>query len=100
MASQLLDRSLHRRQSCFVHRSAGVTAFDQACELGHGEGDEDVALFGRQVVEERAARVDDFYLLTDRTAAHDPLTGDVPACLSVEEAAALRAEPPEATRRG
>ncbi|HVE12450.1 MAG TPA: urocanate hydratase [Elusimicrobiota bacterium] len=39
-------------------------------------------------------------LLTDQTSAHDPLTGYVPAGLSLEEAAALRFRDPEGyTRR-
>jgi urocanate hydratase len=36
-----------------------------------------------------------FDLVTDQTAAHDPLTGYVPAGLSVGEAASLRASDPE-----
>ena len=36
-----------------------------------------------------------FDLVTDQTAAHDPLTGYVPAGLAVEEAASLRASDPD-----
>ena len=42
-----------------------------------------------------AARGEHFDLVTDQTAAHDPLTGYVPAEVPFEEAAALRARDPE-----
>jgi urocanate hydratase len=42
------------------------------------------------IVPELARRGERFDLVTDQTAAHDPLTGYIPADLSVEEAAALR----------
>jgi urocanate hydratase len=48
-----------------------------------------------EVVPELARRGEHFDLVTDQTAAHDPLTGYVPAGLSVEEAAALRSSDPE-----
>ena len=44
------------------------------------------------VVPELARRGEHFDLVTDQTAAHDPLTGYVPQGLTVEEAAVLRAE--------
>ncbi len=44
---------------------------------------------------ELARRGEAFDLVTDQTAAHDPLTGYVPSGLSVEEAAILRAADPE-----
>jgi urocanate hydratase len=47
------------------------------------------------VVPELARRGEQFDLVTDQTAAHDPLTGYVPAGLSVEEAARLRADDPD-----
>jgi urocanate hydratase len=47
------------------------------------------------VVPELARRGEQFDLVTDQTAAHDPLTGYVPAGLSVEEAARLRANDPD-----
>ena len=47
------------------------------------------------VVPELAARGEAFDLVTDQTAAHDPLTGYVPAEVPFEEAAALRARDPE-----
>jgi len=42
------------------------------------------------VIPELARRGEAFDLVTDQTAAHDPLNGYVPSGLSVEEAAALR----------
>ena len=52
------------------------------------------------VVPELARRGEHFDLVTDQTAAHDPLNGYVPSGLDVEEAAALRrADPDEYVRR-
>jgi urocanate hydratase len=48
------------------------------------------------VIPELARRGEQFDLVTDQTAAHDPLNGYIPAGLSVEEAAALRTEDPGA----
>jgi urocanate hydratase len=47
------------------------------------------------VVPELARRGEHFDLVTDQTAAHDPLTGYVPAGLSVAEADELRSSDPE-----
>jgi urocanate hydratase len=47
------------------------------------------------VLPELAARGELFDLVTDQTAAHDPLTGYVPAEVPFEEAEALRARDPE-----
>jgi urocanate hydratase len=61
-----------------------------------------VGLLGNaaEIVPELARRGEQFDLVTDQTAAHDPLTGYVPAGLSVEEAAELRhADPDEYLRR-
>ncbi len=61
-----------------------------------------VGLLGNaaNVVPELARRGERFDLVTDQTAAHDPLTGYVPSGLSVEEAAALRSsDPGEYVRR-
>ncbi len=57
-----------------------------------------VGLLGNaaEVVPELARRGEPFDLVTDQTAAHDPLTGYIPPGLSVEEAAALRASDPDA----
>ena len=56
-----------------------------------------VGLLGNaaEVVPELAARGEQFDLVTDQTAAHDPLQGYVPAGLSVEEAADLRSRDPD-----
>jgi len=55
-----------------------------------------VGLLGNaaDVVPELARRGEPFDLVTDQTAAHDPLTGYVPPGLSIEEAAALRKADP------
>ena len=55
-----------------------------------------VGLLGNaaEVVPELARRGEPFDLVTDQTAAHDPLTGYVPPGLSVEEAEELRAAEP------
>ena len=61
-----------------------------------------VGLLGNaaEVVPELARRGEHFDLVTDQTAAHDPLTGYIPAGLSVGEAAKLReSEPDEYLRR-
>src|SRR6267378_755813 len=56
-----------------------------------------VGLLGNaaEIVPALAARGEHFDLVTDQTAAHDPLTGYVPVGLNVEEAAALRASDPD-----
>jgi len=56
-----------------------------------------VGLLGNaaDVVPELVRRGEDFDLVTDQTAAHDPLTGYVPSGLSVDDAAALRASDPD-----
>jgi urocanate hydratase len=52
------------------------------------------------VVPELARRGEHFDLVTDQTAAHDPLTGYVPQGLSVDEASVLReSDPDEYLRR-
>jgi len=55
-----------------------------------------VGLLGNaaDVVPELAARGEHFDLVTDQTAAHDPLNGYVPRGYTVEEAAVLRAADP------
>src|SRR5256712_5241892 len=56
-----------------------------------------VGLLGNaaEVVPELARRGEHFDLVTDQTAAHDPLNGYIPAGLSVDEAAKLRASDPD-----
>ena len=57
-----------------------------------------VGLLGNaaDVVPELARRGEHFDLITDQTAAHDPLTGYVPQGLDLEAAADLRARDPDA----
>jgi urocanate hydratase len=56
-----------------------------------------VGLLGNaaDVVPELARRGEQFDLVTDQTAAHDPLTGYIPRGLSIEDAAALRTSDPD-----
>ena len=56
-----------------------------------------VAVLGNaaEIVPELARNGESFDLVTDQTAAHDPLTGYIPVGLSVEEAASLRGSDPE-----
>jgi urocanate hydratase len=56
-----------------------------------------VGLLGNaaEIVPELAQRGETFDLVTDQTAAHDPLNGYIPGGLSVEEAARLRKRDPE-----
>jgi urocanate hydratase len=56
-----------------------------------------VGLLGNaaEVVPELARRREQFDLVTDQTAAHDPLNGYVPIGLSVDEAASLRVSDPD-----
>jgi urocanate hydratase len=56
-----------------------------------------VGLLGNaaEVVPELARRGEHFDLVTDQTAAHDPVNGYIPAGLSVEDAAALRERDPD-----
>ena len=56
-----------------------------------------VGLLGNaaEIVPELAARGEVFDLVTDQTAAHDPLTGYIPVGLSLEEADALRVSDPD-----
>jgi urocanate hydratase len=56
-----------------------------------------VGLLGNaaEVVPELARRGEHFDLVTDQTAAHDPLNGYVPVGLDVDEAAALRERDPD-----
>src|SRR4051794_13682281 len=48
-----------------------------------------------EVVPELARRGEPFDLVTDQTAAHDPLTGYIPAGLSPDQASALRVSDPD-----
>jgi urocanate hydratase len=78
-----------------------TSSLDEALEHVRGAASEgqplSVGLLGNaaEVVPELARRGERFDLVTDQTAAHDPLTGYVPAGLSVDEAADLRARDPD-----
>jgi urocanate hydratase len=75
-ATDSLDDALARiRAAAAEHRALSVGLQANAAE----------------VVPELARRGEHFDLVTDQTAAHDALTGYIPAGLSIEEAAALRA---------
>jgi urocanate hydratase len=79
-ASDSLDDALARVR--------GAAAAGQALSVG-------LLGNGAEVVPELARRGEEFDLVTDQTAAHDPLTGYVPAGVSVEEAAQLRVSDPD-----
>ena len=91
-----IERRLETR---YLDRS--TESLDEALELIQEAADErrplSVGLLGNaaEVVPELARRGTRFDLVTDQTAAHDPLEGYVPAGLSVEEAAELRSRDPE-----
>ena len=61
-----------------------------------------IALIGNaaEIEPELVRRGERFDALTDQTSAHDALNGYVPAGLTLEEAADLRASDPQATSRG
>ncbi len=76
-------------------------SLDEALELVRRAASErrplSVGLLGNaaEVVPELARRGEPFDLVTDQTAAHDPLNGYIPRGLSVEAAADLRRSDPE-----
>jgi urocanate hydratase len=79
-ATESLDEALARVQSAAGSREAlSVGLLGNAAE----------------VIPELARRGVRFDLVTDQTAAHDPLNGYVPAGLDVEQAAALRERAPD-----
>jgi urocanate hydratase len=93
-----------RLETKYLDRS--TESLDEALQLIQEAADAgrplSVGLLGNaaEVVPELARRGARFDLVTDQTAAHDPLEGYVPAGLSVEEAAELRSgDPDEYLRR-
>ncbi|HEX3267745.1 MAG TPA: urocanate hydratase [Gaiellaceae bacterium] len=79
-ASESLDEALARiRAAAAEGRALSVGLLGNAAEL----------------VPELAGHGEHFDLVTDQTAAHDPLNGYVPVGLGVEEAAELRGRDPE-----
>src|SRR6266576_5441906 len=78
-ADSLEDALARLRSASREHRALSIGVLGNAAEI----------------VPELARRGEHFDLVTDQTAAHDPVTGYVPTGLSVEEAAGLRAGDPE-----
>src|SRR5437660_7098564 len=79
-ATESLDDALARVRSAAAEaRALSVGLLGNAAEL----------------VPALAARGEHFDFVTDQTAAHDPLTGYIPAGLDVDEAAVLRASDPD-----
>jgi urocanate hydratase len=78
-----------------------TSSVDEALELVRGAAARrealSVGLLGNaaEVIPELAQRREHFDLVTDQTAAHDPLNGYVPAGLDVDQAARLRESDPE-----
>jgi urocanate hydratase len=88
------DRIRRRRETRYLDEACDD--LDEALVRVRGAAAErrplSVGLLGNaaEVVPELAHRGEHFDLVTDQTAAHDPLNGYVPAGLSVEEASELR----------
>jgi urocanate hydratase len=79
-ASDSLDEALRRiREAARERRALSVGLLGNAAEI----------------VPELARRGESFDLVTDQTAAHDPLTGYIPLGLDVEAAARLRERDPD-----
>ncbi len=95
-----VDPSRIERRLASRYLDEATDSLDEAIERVRAAAAEgrglSVGLLGNaaDVVPELARRGEHFDLVTDQTAAHDPLTGYVPQGLTVDEAAALRAEDP------
>ncbi|MFN2467018.1 MAG: urocanate hydratase [Gaiellaceae bacterium] len=91
-----IRRRLETRYLDEAHESLdeALTRVRAAAADGSGRS---VAVLGNaaEIVPELARRGEHFDLVTDQTAAHDPLNGYVPAGLDVESAAELRAADPD-----
>jgi urocanate hydratase len=93
------SRIERRLETGYLDRS--TDSLDEAVSLVRDAAREEralsVGLLGNaaEVIPELAARGEHFDLVTDQTAAHDPLEGYVPAGLSVDEAAVLRSSDPD-----
>jgi len=93
------SRIERRLETGYLDRA--TESLDEAVSLvrdAAGEGQAlSVGLLGNaaEIVPALAERGEPFDLVTDQTAAHDPLQGYVPAGLSVDEASELRARDPE-----
>src|SRR5207253_6083303 len=92
-------RIRRRIETRYLDRAA--ESLDEALELLRSAAAErrplSVGLLGNaaEIVPELARRGEHFDLVTDQTAAHDPLNGYVPAGLTVEDAATLRSSDPD-----
>ena len=92
------DRSAGSRRATSTRSPTRSTTASRASRAAAAEGRAlSVAVEGNaaEIVPELAQKRESFDLVTDQTAAHDPLTGYVPAGLSVAEAASLRASDPD-----
>src|SRR4051794_24676055 len=93
------SRIERRLETGYLDRATG--SLDEALSLVRDAAADgqalSVGLLGNaaEVVPALAERGESFDLVTDQTAAHDPLQGYVPVGLSVEEAGALRESDPE-----
>ncbi len=96
-----VDSSRIERRLASRYLDEATSSLDDAVERVQAAAGErravSVGLLGNaaEVVPELARRGVRFDLVTDQTAAHDPLNGYVPTGLSIEAAAALRASDPE-----
>jgi urocanate hydratase len=96
-----VDPSRIRRRLETRYLDEAAESLDDALQRVRGAAAEgralSVGLLGNaaEVVPELARRGEQFDLVTDQTAAHDPLNGYVPAGLSVEDAEALRGRDPD-----
>ena len=96
-----VDPERIRRRLETRYLDEAVESVDEALERVRSAASErrplSVGLLGNaaEVVPELVRRGEHFDLVTDQTAAHDPLTGYVPAGLDVAEAAELRSSDPE-----
>src|SRR5262249_26382129 len=96
-----VDRARIERRLATRYLDASTDSLDDALQRIRAAAREgralSVGLLGNaaDLVPELARRGEHFDLVTDQTAAHDPLTGYIPTGLSVEEAAALRASDPD-----
>jgi urocanate hydratase len=97
-----VDPKRIRRRLETRYLDEATESVDEAIKLVRAAARKDralsVGLLGNaaDVVPELAARGEHFDLVTDQTAAHDPLNGYVPQGLDVEAAAELRAREPQA----
>ena len=93
------SRIERQRETGYLDRS--TDSLDEAVRLVREAADAgrplSVGLLGNaaEVVPALVGRGEHFDLVTDQTAAHDPLEGYIPAGLSVEDAAALRKQDPD-----